>query len=421
MPETDHLRRSLDREYPPLDDRPPEWDDVLRRVRQRPRNRSISGLRIVGVAVVLGVAALVAISPWQGTQRVGVLDRALAAVGDEPVLHVVLERRPTGDPLVYLDSGRPVAREVTTEVWFSEGRALKKTVSRIDGLLVDEVLETPKGGFTQGGSIYTCRWIAEHPVEAAKARVSCPGGPRPGDEQPTLDPALSNFVDHYRAALASGSARRIPGGKVGGRDVIWIEFGAGRTLERVALDKSTYTPVLISTPYGSSRVRTVETMQFEQLLFSRPKPVEAPAGGSVIAEQELDNVAAANAILGGHALWLGPEWRGLRLTSVKRQELSNSYGTRSERRTSRTVGVELRYSSGADRQPAILIWQALSCPMAYGWVCQRPHDPEEGMASLRGSMTLFRRNGLFITIFARESDRSAALELARSLRAVPPL
>jgi hypothetical protein len=416
MPETDHLRRELDREYPPLDGRPPDWDDVLRRVRQRPPKRRSSGLRIVGVAIVLGVAALVAISPWHGSERVGVLDRALAAVGDEPVLHVVLEHSPAGDPLVYLDFGRPVPREMTTEVWFDEGRGLKKTASRIDGVLMDEMLETPNGGFTQGGVIYTCRWIAEHPVEAAKARVSCPGGPPSGDERPTLDPALSNFVDHYRTALASGTARRIPGAQVGGHDVIWIEFGSGRTLERVALDKSTYTPVLISTPYGSSRVRTVETMQFEQRLFSRPKPVERPAGGSVIAEQELDDMSAANAILGGRALWLGPEWRGLRLTSVKRQELGMSYG-HSERDPSRTVGVELSYSSGAQGPTAIQVMETLSCQMAYAWTCE-VLDPGEGMALLRGPMTLVRRDGLFITIWAREIDRSDALELARSLRAV---
>jgi hypothetical protein len=66
MPETDHLRRELDREYPPLADSPPDWDDVLRRVRQRPPKRRRSGPRIVGVAIVLGVAALVAISPRRG-------------------------------------------------------------------------------------------------------------------------------------------------------------------------------------------------------------------------------------------------------------------------------------------------------------------------------------------------------------------
>lgn len=393
----------------------PAWEEVLRDA--RPRQRSLS----VQLAIATGIVALVAlfvVAPWQGTERVGILDRALAAVGDKPVLHVVLESTRTGDSLVELESGRPVSKVVTNEVWFDEARSLKKTVSRIDGVTMDEMLETPNGGFTQDGVIYTCRWIAEHPVEAAKARVSCPGGERSRDVEPSLDPALANFVDHYRTALATGNARRITGNRVDGRDVIWIEFGTGRTLERVALDKSTYTPVLISTPYGSSRVLAAETMPYEQRLFSRPKPVVRPAGGSVIAERELGNLSDANAILGGRALWLGPEWRGLHLTSLKRQELGMSYGPRSERDASRAVGVELSYSAGAERSATILINETLSCQMAYAWTCQ-PTDPGEGMALLRGPVTLVRRDGLFITIWARQVDAPAALELARSLRAVP--
>jgi hypothetical protein len=391
------------------------WEEVLRDAGPRRRSR----LMHLGVATIAAaLAALFFVAPWKGTNRAGILERALAAVGDKPVLHVVLETAPRGDPLVNLDSGRPVVRTVTTEVWFDQGRSLKKTVSRSDGVLMDEMLETPNGGFTQGGVIYTCQWIAEHPVEAAKARVSCPGGQQSSDEQPSLDPALANFVDHYRTALASGTARRIPGNSVEGDEVIWIEFGTGRTLERVALDKSTYTPVLISTPYGSARVRTIETMPFEQRLFSRPEPVGRPAGGSVVAERELGNASAANAILDGRALWLGPQWRGLRLTSVKRQELSMAYGPLSKRDPLRTIGVELSYSTGAERRAAILINEALTCQMAYAWLCQPP-DPAEGMALLRGAMTLVRRDGLFITIWARQSDRASALELARSLRAVP--
>jgi hypothetical protein len=394
----------------------PDWDAVVRDA--KPRRRSYA-LRLVGATAVVAAVALFAAAPWQGTERASVLERALAAVGDKPVLHVVLESTPKRDPLVYLDSGRPVLRTTTTEVWFDESRALKKTVSRVGGIPTDEMLETPNGGFTRGGVIYTCRWIAEHPVEAAKARVSCPGGVKQtSDEQPSLEPALANFVDHYRAALAGGTARSIMGPPVAGKDVVWIAFGAGRTLQRVALDKGSYAPVLIFSPYESARVRTIETMPFEQRLFSRPKPVERPAGGTVLSERELGNASAARAILGGHALWLGPRWGGLRLTSVKRQELSMRYGPRSTREPSRTVGVELSYSRGRSPHAAILINEALSCTMAYGWVCEPP-DPGAGMALLRGPMTLVRRDGLFIRILSLQSDRPHALELARALRPVP--
>ncbi len=394
----------------------PDWGAVLRDA--KPRRRSYA-LKLAGATAVAAAVALFAAAPWQGTDRANVLERALAAVGDKPVLHVVLESTPRRDPLVYLDSGRPVHRTTTTEVWYDEGRALKKTVSRIGGIPTDEMLETPNGGFTQGGVIYTCRWIAEHPVEAAKARVSCPGGAKQSsDEQPSIEPALANFVDHYRSALAAGTARSIPGPRVEGRDVVWIAFGTGRTLQRVAIDTGSYAPVLISSPYESARVRTIETMPFEQRVFSRPKPVERPSGGTVLSERELGIASAARAILGGRVLWLGPEWGGLRLTSVKRQELSMRYVPRSKREPSRTVGVELSYSTGRSPHAAILINEALSCTMAYGWVCEPP-DPGEGMALLRGPQTLVRSDGLFIRIWSLQSDPAHALELAHALRPLP--
>jgi hypothetical protein len=394
----------------------PNWGRVLRDA--KPGRRSFM-LKLAGATAAVAAVALFATAPWQGTERASVPQRALAVVGDKPVLHVVLEPTPRRDPLVYVDSGRAAPFAETTEVWFDEGRALKKTVSRIGGHVTDEVLETPEGGFTQGGVIYTCRWIAEHPVEAARARVSCPGGVKgSGDERVSLEPGLASFVDHYRSALAAGTAHLVSGPRVDGKDVVWIAFGVGRTLERVALDRSSYAPVLISFPHASARVRTIETVPFEQRLFSKPQPVERPAGGTVLAERELAGAQAARAILGGRALWLGPEWRGLQLTSVKRQELSMRFGPPSKREPSRTVGVELRYSRPSSPHASVLINESLSCTMAYGWLCEPP-DPGEGMALLRGSMTFVRRDGLFIRIFALESDRSYALELARSLGPVP--
>jgi hypothetical protein len=417
MPETDQLSRALDHEFPPLADDTRDWDDVLRRATPHPPKRRLLAVRIAGAVALVALIALVATSPWKGTERVGVLDRALAAVGDKPVLHVVLETEPQGDPLVYLDTGQPVTTKETTEIWFDESRGLQKTVSRRNGLPMDEMLETPDGGFTQTGPIYTCKWIAEHPAEAAKARVSCPGGVDPNQSTaPTLDPTLAGFVDHYRAALASGAARRIPGSQVGGRDVIWIEFGAGRARERVALNSKSYTPVLISGTHWSAHVREIETVPYEARLFSRPKPVSRFQGSGEVSEHELDDASAAPAILGGRAFWLGTKWRGLELTSVQRNVWMARYGESSQRERVRGLNVRLTYSKPGEARSSLALYEAASCAMAFGWMC-RPGDPEEGMALLRGPMTLLKRDGVFITIFAL--DELNRLDLARSLRAVP--
>ena len=411
------VQQTLDR-LTPEPTRVSDWDKVLRDA--RPGRRSLA-LKLAVATGVVATATLFVSAPWKGGQHAGVLDRTLAAVGDQPVLHVVLETSPKRDPLVDIETGKPVARAETTEIWFDESRGLRKTVSSVNGIPLDDMLETPDGGFTQSGPIYTCKWIAEHPAEAAKARVSCPGGVDPNQSTaPTLDPALAGFVDHYRSALASGNARRISAGEAGGRDAIWIEFGKGRARERVALDKSSYTPVLISGKEWSARVREVETMPYEPRLFSMPKPVVRLAGQSLISEHELGGAERTLAVIGGRAFWLGPTWRGLRLTKVEKEVWSARYDPLSRRDPVRGPGVKLTYSKdeprSSSRRPALAIYETSSCRFAFGWMCQ-PGDPGEGMALLRGPMTMLVRDGVFITILA--PNDSDGLDLARSLREIP--
>ena len=90
------------------------WEEVLRDARTRRRSLSLQ------LAIVTGIVALVAlfvVAPWQGTERVGILDRALAAVGDGPVLHVVL-RGDWGGTLVDLKTGQRSPLHGEREVWF---------------------------------------------------------------------------------------------------------------------------------------------------------------------------------------------------------------------------------------------------------------------------------------------------------------
>ena len=170
--------------------------------------------RLAAVAAVLGLAvALALVSPWSG--RGSLVDRALAAIGSGAVIHVVEKRDLSDQTLVDLRTGAesPVAQ--TRELWFDGERGLLRSVQRVGGAVTGEVLETPKGSWTESGRVYTCAWIAAHPVEATKARVSCnPSGQngtmprRVPEPRPDLDPALAGFVTGYREALANGTATR---------------------------------------------------------------------------------------------------------------------------------------------------------------------------------------------------------------------
>ena len=139
-------------------------------VSNRSSRRRLATAAGVAVAAAATVALLLA-APWAGGP--GLVQKALAAVGDGPVLHVVVAQPALyGGPLIDLRTGKAISQTQRTEIWFDGERNLKKTVEMLDGNVLDEELETERGGWTQGGLIITCEWIAAHPVEAASLRVS---------------------------------------------------------------------------------------------------------------------------------------------------------------------------------------------------------------------------------------------------------
>jgi hypothetical protein len=390
---------------------------------RRGKHRAITALAAGGAVITL--VGLLLASPWQG--KGSLVSRALAAVGQEPVLHVVLEERADRVPVIDVRSGQRIPQRVRTEIWFDEGRDSKKAVSTIQGKPFGLTLETPQSRPSDDGFVYTCGWIAEHPVEAAAAGVSCGDVPDRSEarsterQSTTLDPALSNFVDHYRSALASGSAHRVGPGEIDGRDVVWLEFdvpgGAPADRQRVALDAETSKPLLVESGTRSFNVLNIETVPFEPRFFAKTRSSEQPTTASVSAESVLDARTAAH-VLGVPALWLGQRWQNLQLVAVKRQELTTHY-SRALRPTS-TLGVEYRYAllGRGDARPALVIREATSCPFVYGWSCGAA-DPPNGALALGGGRNLLRVGELYVSIWDfRTSDGPSVLEIARSLTPV---
>ena len=167
-------------------------------------------VRLVAVAAVLGVAVAVAlVSPWSG--RGGLVDRALAAIGSGEVIHVVETAEVPGASVVDLRTGAESPVEHTTEIWFDGERGLLRSVQRIGDTVTIETLETPQGAWTQAGRVYTCAWIAAHPVEATKARVSCNASGKNGTTPrhiPEPRPSLSAGAGGVRDRLPRGAGAR---------------------------------------------------------------------------------------------------------------------------------------------------------------------------------------------------------------------
>lgn len=247
----------------------PDWDDVVRRAEapapeERPAatkrsRRSYLARRLVPVFVLaIAAFAFVLIAPWQHGPGPTVMERALAAIGDEPVIHAVL-RGETGETYINLATGREAPQMETTEIWYDGERHLEHWRSSIDGQINFDSLQTPTGITTSDGPP-----LAQHRF-------------------PTLDPALAGFVDGYRSALERGSARKVGTGRVNGHDVTWIEFTLFRSsrwvdAERVAVDDRSALPLQIERlangrSEGRSKVTLIESLPEGSGNFTAPKLV----------------------------------------------------------------------------------------------------------------------------------------------------
>jgi hypothetical protein len=372
---------------------------------QKRRRRRLPFARIGLAAAVIVVAAVVAlVSPWQG-EGGGFVARALAALGDGQVIHVVSLSDLPGQTLVDLQSGAEQPVQARTEIWFDSARGLERSVSSSDGRVTQEELQTPQGAWTQDGRVYTCAWIAAHPVAATRARVSCNANGDNGttprhipEPLPALDPALSGFVSGYRDALANGSAQRDGTGTVDGRPVEWLSFQeqsrtpvgapAQSQIERVAVDTQSLKPVLVETlvngqQVGETRIVSIETLDRRSVDFSTPKQVPPGPSGSSVSSQRTVAAGDAAAALGGQFLWAGQSVDGLQLNETMLQQIVTGYGRDSGIPYGHSTGVELVYGGPTDPSSSadyVTVRESLQAEMLYGF------DGPERQAPAQGSM-----------------------------------
>jgi hypothetical protein len=278
-----------------------DWEAVLREA--RPRRRSLV-LQLAAATVLAGVAALFVAAPWNGGERVGILDRALAAAGDGPVLHVVF-RGGWGGTLVDLKTGerKPIYGE--REVWFDPSRDLVHQISRF-------------GGAVEGEELY---------------------------ERNKRDRELTALWRDYRPALEAGTARVIGEDVVGGVPVYWIIVRAlmlpdvadhrnHELAQQVAVSRETFKPVAMrytrdrhALANGTEHILRFETISLEDADFTSP-PERSLNGVAMTGGREPIDIARASEVLGRRPYWLGPEYAGLPLGQA--QKVFSATGRRVE-------------------------------------------------------------------------------------------
>jgi hypothetical protein len=277
-------------------ERLPDWDGILRDARRSRARWAAPRLAIVGV--VIGLAALLAIAPWRSGERTGVLDRALAAVGDGSVLHVVF-RGEMGGTLVSLESGHRSPIHAEREVWYDPGRELVHWVSRFGGVVEHEEIYKRK----------------------------------------QADRELTALWQHYRDALDNGTARIIGQEVVDGVPVYWLmvrsqmlpDVADGKDHEfaqQVAISRETFKPVAMrytrdrkAFEGGTERILRFETVSVDEADFTSPP--EAALSGEAYSEGRTPiSLSQAAAVLGRAPYWLGQEYEGLPLAQVFRVDIA---------------------------------------------------------------------------------------------------
>jgi hypothetical protein len=445
------IRAGLDR-LVPMDPAPAAWEDVLARSRAG-RSRVVSRIGFA-VAAAVAIVALAAVLQWGGS-RPSIVGRALAAVGDEPVLHAVIREHQAGRyALVDIASGKTTRPEQTleTEIWFDKADSLGHTITRVDGTVDDDTLQTPSGTTNMDGVVYTCAWIAAHPVEATKERVSChfngDNGTTPHsipEAPPSVDPALAVFLTGYRDALASGAARVVGDGTVDGTPVYWIQLAPVTPppvpgsepppdaappepiVERVAVARDSYRPLLVDSQQGPMhrryQVAEIATVGKDDADFSAPprRPATDEVSIGSVLNPRTATPAEAAAALGRAPLWLGGRYFGLPLAETRIVTLRTGYSRQSGLAPRFDVGVELIYGSVEHGRPAegsIVLQEATVPSYALSWDTRTPEPPAGSIMVIGpGFPARLKTGGLYLTISGIDSDAT----LAAAARALVPL
>jgi hypothetical protein len=289
--------------------------DAVTETQQPPRASRRRVLTRSAAVVAVGAAVLIAVLLWpSGGKRNPILERALAAIGDGPVMHVVLQT-PSGFQLVELSGGRTITPTDEIEIWSDRSSQRAHAVIRERGRVVAEMLRPDDPGSTLGET----------------------------------DHAFSALWTGYRKALADGTAKLIGEDDIYGHRVYWLQFRLpdhGGPGSQVAVDRDSYRPVAFR-QYGGGqgrfiheRVLLARAEPFSESDFQRQTALPSPLnGGNGGATTSGGGAPGRSLSLGKPWLTAGPSIQGLRLTSV------GPLTVKTDKRTSR--GVELSYGSRA--------------------------------------------------------------------------
>ena len=356
------------------------------RSRHRPPFRLLAAAAFLGLATIGASISYVLLADSESPLS----ERALAAIGDGHVIHVISERDESARLLIDLRTNQTRQAVTNTEIWFDSSDGTVRTRARRNGTLIADGLE----------------------------RGAAPRDPR---AQQLGSFVVAAFAKNYRRALESGSASAVGSGVIDGVAIGWIEFVAGGQTMEVAVSEQTALPLAFRFSDGTAhdvwRISSIESKQRAAADFAAEQAARHATSGRVVSETLLQLVQAPS--LNGRHLWAGRTVDGLTLRTATLQTLTRASSGQSER----TRGLKLVYRG--DRDAFVEVLQALTPEPAYGYADDRltlglvPIPEETELALMptdpRGRVWVgqFRTRGIYVTI--RGSDRDVVIRAARLL------
>jgi hypothetical protein len=349
---------------------------------RRPWPRALAA---AGLAVAIVVAVLLA--PGGGGKN-PVLGRALAAIGDGRVLHLVM-RSETGEVIVNLETGRRTVETADLELWSDRSFERAHLVMRARGVTGDLLLpEDMQSGVSVG----------------------------------SVDPAYGAFWTGYRQALTNGDAKLEREDVIGGKPVYWLRFPSvrqGQPGTEVAIDQRSYKPVLLRsyvspTRHQDARILVAETIPYDAADFKRVGL--NLFGGITSGSSGSGSLGPGAAKPELKAPWLTPGKRvaGLTLASV------DNFNTTTGART--IEGLQLRYGEGFYGPRSLTIEELPhpDDPAAWNHVPSGSISIQKGEGSDDQHRTFSTwtgqlvKDGIYITI-ETGAGQDAVIEVARAL------
>jgi len=384
--------------------------DALAATQRRPRRR-LARLAVAALLTAAVGVALLLLAPWAG-RGPDVLDRALAAVGERPVVHAVVESSSPNSVVVDLATGAERERVSRTEFWFDAERSLLRTRLTTDGRQLTDAVSTPDHLYTD---------IGVFPQEGVTAQ---------------LDPALAGFATRYRRALEDGTAKVVGHQRIDGRNLTLIEIeipGSEGARERVGVTDDDYRPFFFRyvQPDGQEspwlRVAVLESVDRDAATFAPPaQSPPRPTSGRASSSSDVA-IGEAAAALGGSALWVGASVGGFSLAKAR---LTTSKIGWTDGRTTEGTAINLSYGAGRGRA-GISIGEATAVAGAYvigiDGVSGGDPLPPPGSIALRGipgsggTVSLWRGQLRVGSVYValESSNRELLLAAVRALRPVP--